>query len=161
MIRVERDPDWWADVASHPAVQGTLFGSADAVGAVALNPAVLPLAADNGGFFFARMDVAGFALELHTLFRPKGWGREVHGAAKEAFEYVFARGCQVVVTYQVEGNERSQPPRSFRFVQAGEYRHAGDAAARFRAWVLTKSAWEDSPAHRRMTACPSYPSSLQ
>ena len=150
MIHIERDPRWWVDVASHPAVAATLFGAnPEVVGQVVVSPTVLPLAAVNGGFFFARLDVMGLVRELHTMFRPEGWGREVHQAAKEAFEYVFGTGCQVIVTYQVEGNERSQPPRSFGFVLAGDYRPI-DTGAVVRSWVLTRQAWEASPAHRRM-----------
>lgn len=148
MIRLERDPAFWFDVASHPAVMGTVFGlDAASVALCATEDAYLPLASDNGGFLFCRLDGVGFVRELHTLFTPEGWGREVHTAAKEAFEWVF-RTAQVVTTFETENNPRSQPPRSFGFVVCGPWQDT--IIGRMRGWALTKTAWQASPARRRM-----------
>ncbi|MGI8839951.1 MAG: hypothetical protein ACR2F8_04070 [Caulobacteraceae bacterium] len=151
MIRLERDPAFWRDIASHPAVAGAVMGlDPDAVAAAAQRPSQLPLASDNGGFLFGQMDALGLVRELHTLYRPAGWGREVAGAAKEAFEWVFS-AAQVVVTHELENNPHSRPPRSFGFTPAGEWQ--ATVIGPLRAWVLTRAAWEASPAHGRMLKC--------
>ncbi|MEO8927303.1 MAG: hypothetical protein ABI306_09080 [Caulobacteraceae bacterium] len=151
MIREERDPAFWVEIASHPAVTGAIMGlRADQIAAFAPNPAIIPLASDNGGFLFCRMDQIGLTLELHTLYRPAGWGREVATAGKEALQWVF-RTYQVITTYEMETNPQSRPPRSFGFVAAGEFQQT--PVGSLRAWVLTRAAWESSPAHRRHITC--------
>lgn len=122
----------------------------DQVAATAVADGVLPLASANGGFLFAKMDAMGMCCELHTLYRPEGWGREVHKAAKEAFAFVF-RFRRVVITYEVAGNARSSPPKSFGFQCAGAWKDT--PIGELRAWTLTQSAWEQSPANRRLK-CP-------
>jgi len=150
-IREERDQAFWFDIASHPAVQGAIMGlDPRQIAEVSQRPTILPLASDNGGFFFGQMDGLGLVRELHTLYRPAGWGREVARAGKEALEWVF-RAVQIVTTYQIEANPLSQPPRSFGFVQAGEWQKTAVGSARM--WVLTRAAWEASPAHKRMLSC--------
>lgn len=147
MIRIERDRQFWLDVASHPAVAGSVMGlDAQAVADHAQDPRILPLASEHGGFLFCQLDGLGFVRELHTLYMPQGWGREVLQAAKEAFTVVFEI-AQIVTTYEMRANHRSQPPRSFGFVAAGDWQTSivGD----LRAWVLTREAWQQSPAHRR------------
>lgn len=147
MIRIERDPAWWSEIAAHPALEGLVMGLTPAeIGRAALRPTLLPLASENGGFFFGRMDGPGLVLELHTLFRPAGWGREAAAAGREALTWVF-REAQVVVTHEVAANPLSRPPRSFGFALAGDWRETNLGA--LRAWVLTKAGWEASPAGRR------------
>ena len=151
MIREERDPAFWREIASHPACAGAMMGlDVGAVAAAAMRPELIPLASDNGGFFFCRMDALGMMVELHTLYRPAGWGREVARAAREACEWIF-RTYQMIVTYEIEANAHSQPPRSFGFVRAGDWQSTPVGA--LRAWVLTRAAWEASPAHRRFVTC--------
>lgn len=150
MISENRDPHFWHRIASHPQVcelLGTF--SLEQVAAVLARPTLLPLASENGGFWFATADSLGRVHELHTLFTPEGWGREVHAAAKEAFHRMFAGSCDLIVTSQMRDNPRSQPPRSFGFRPAGDFAHThlGDA----RTWVLTRDAWIASPARR--TSC--------
>ena len=147
MIRIERDPAFWARIASHPEVAPTLMGlSAEKVGALAGRPDMLPLAGDHGGFLFARLDALGFVCELHTLFTPEGWGRGALTAGVQALGVVWALGYQSILTFEVHANARSRPPRTFGFVQAAEWRATplGD----LRLWTLTPSAWETSSARR-------------
>jgi hypothetical protein len=151
MIREERDPAFWFEIASHPDLAGALMGlSPHQVKEVATRPDILPLASDNGGFFFGRLDGPGMVLELHSLFRPAGWGREVAVTAKEALARVFVT-AQLITTYEVQGNDHSRPPRSYGFVRAGEWQTTG--VGTLRLWVLTRAAWESSPAHRRCAKC--------
>ncbi len=154
MIREERDGAFWRDIASHPAVHGAIMGlSPDAVAEASGREDTIPLASDNGGFLFCRMDRIGMVVELHTLYRPAGWGREVFRAAQEACEWILGApgGHQIIVTYEMETNAHSQPPRSFGFVRAGEWQKT--PVGSLRAWVLTRAAWESSPAHRRFIKC--------
>jgi hypothetical protein len=124
------------------------LGHALDLAAILEDPRVTPLRAAHGGFFFVQLDALGRCLELHTLFKPEGWGRGALLAAKAAFLLMFERGADVIVTHEVAGNPRSQPPLSFRFQPAGAFRPA--LGASLRTWVLTRAAWEASPARRRM-----------
>lgn len=148
MIRVERDPEFWTQIAQHPVVAGLLghFTSAQIADVIAL-PTVLPLAAEHGGFLFSGIDSASRVAELHTLFAPEGWGREVHQAAKEAFDHVFGVGVDMVLTYEMAGNAHSRPPRSFGFRPMSEMKATpyGDG----RLWMLSHEAWLASPGRRR------------
>lgn len=148
MIRIERDADFWVRVMHHPQVF-TAVGRPDAaaIAEIVNRPNVFPLAAEHGGFLFARIDNLGRVLELHTAFTPEGWGREVNAAAKEAFNHVFAEGFQMVATYELADNPRSRPPRSFGFAPAGEF--GPSALGMLRSWVLTVAAWRASPAYLR------------
>jgi hypothetical protein len=147
VIREQRDPAFWREIASHPDLAGALMEiSPEQVQTIAARPDVLPLASDNGGYFFGRLDGLGLVLELHSLFRPAGWGREAAATGKEALMSVF-RTAQVITTYEVHGNPRSRPPRSYGFVRAGDWQTT--RAGTLRLWVLTRAAWESSPVFRR------------
>lgn len=147
MIREERDPWFWNRVANHPEVAPHVF--VRDLDQIVTHESILPLASEHGGFLFCRLDTFGRFWELHTLYTPEGWGKEVLLAAKAAFRRVFEVG-QVVTTYEVEGWWRSRPPRSFGFTQAGEFRAVPDMDIALSTWVLTKAAWEQSPACRRV-----------
>jgi hypothetical protein len=154
VIRVERNPAFWCAVCDHPDVKPhvTLGHDLD-LAEVVMAESVVPLAADHGGFLFIRLDGLGRVYELHTMFTPQGWGREVATAAKAAFERMFGAGADLIVTHEVAGNRRSQPPLSFRFAPVGEFRSEPALNADLRSWVLTRSAWEGSPARQRMPQC--------
>lgn len=148
MIRLERDPAFWVGVASHPAVAQALAGMAPAaVASIVARDDVLPLAAEHGGYLFRRLDPLGHICELHSLFTPDGWGREALTAGLQAINAVWIAGYQLVTTHQVRANPRSQPPRTFAFTPAGDWRPSpiGDV----RLWTLSRLAWESSPAARR------------
>ena len=51
----------------------------------------------DGSFFLVLFSLngLGMVLELHSLFRPAGWGREVAVAGKEALRWVF-RAAQLI-----------------------------------------------------------------
>lgn len=151
MVREQRDPAFWQGVAEHAQVAPHVFlgkGPVD-LAPIVTAPHVLPLASEHGGFLFVQLDQIGRIRELHTLYTPEGWGREVLKASKAAFDLVFQSGCQVVTTYEVEGWWRSRPPKSFGFQRAGDFRAVPSIGAALSTWVLTVAAWEASPAHRR------------
>ena len=150
-LRVERDPAFWAEIASHPMVCEGLRGvPAEAIGRLALDERIIPLAAEHGGFLIQRLDPLGFVAELHTLFTPEGWGREAHDAGGRMAEAVFACGFRVIVTFETE-HPRSRPPRSSGFVPAGDWRES--QVGRLRQWLLTEAAWQASPMFRRRERC--------
>jgi hypothetical protein len=154
MIREDRDEAFWRGVYEHPEVKPHVsFGHELDIGDIIASPAVLPLRAEHGGFLFFRLDGIGRVYELHTLFTPEGWGREVLQALKEAVCEVYARGGQIVTTYDAEGHWRSRPPKTFRFEAAGDFADVTGLPVRLRSWVLTRTAWEGSPAYRSMP-CP-------
>src|SRR5690606_41931560 len=95
---------------------------------------------------FCRLDGLARVWELHTLFTPEGWGREVLSGAREAFSTLFARGAQVVTTFEVAGWWRSRPPLTFRFKPAGGVEPSPLGSVK--TWVLTRDAWEGSPVRR-------------
>lgn len=150
MIAEQRDPAFWRAVIEHPAVKPHVtLGRAFDIGPLVANARVLPLASENGGFLMVQLDGVGRVYELHTMFRPEGWGREVLLALKDACELLMCeRGAQILTTYEVGGNKRSQPPKTFRFQAAGEF-EACDLGS-FKSWVLTKADWLTSPARRSM-----------
>jgi hypothetical protein len=151
MIRVERDPAFWQGVAAHPAVAQALMGcDARRIGEIVGRPNILPLASEHGGFLFESRDGLGFTCELHTLFTPEGWGREVFIAAMEAFNTVFSLGLHSVTTLEVEANPKSRPALTFGFTRCGDWRET--AFGPLRQWILTSEAWRASPAAARRRA---------
>ena len=151
MIREDRDPDFWSAVYEHPAVKPHVgLGQDIDMAAIVKSDQVTPFRAEHGGFLFVRLDGLGRVFELHTMFTPEGWGREALTALKAAVSEIFDRGAQLITTYEVEGNRRSQPPVSFRFQPAGDFAFADELNATIRTWMLTRTAWEGSPARSRM-----------
>lgn len=151
MIREERDPAFWQAVADHPEVAPHInlgLTGCDMTEVVG-HAAVLPLATEHGGFLFLRLDAIGRVYELHTMYTPEGWGREVLLALKQAVAKVFDGGCQVITTYEVGGWWRSRPPKSFGFIRAGDFAAVAGLSALLSTWILTSDAWDKSPARRR------------
>lgn len=153
MIREDRNAAFWTDVYEHPQVKPHVsLGHELDLAAILDNPAITPLRAEHGGFLFFRLDHMGRAFELHTMFTPEGWGREVSLAARAAFAFMFDRGADLIVTQEVAGNPRSQPPRSFGFKPASDFRPSA-LGVELRSWVLTRYAWDASPVRQRMRSC--------
>lgn len=153
MMRIERDPKFWTEVASHPAVAPALYGMApETFGALAGRPDVLPVAGAHGGFLLSRIDALGFVAELHTLFTPEGWGREAHDVGMAMFDLAFGpAGFRMLTTFEVEGRKTSRPPRSAGFVAAGDWR--ASPLGQLRLWILTAEAFGVSPAYQRRAKC--------
>lgn len=144
MIRVERDPQFWAWVL---ADAGDVMGlDASQLAPVLAMETMTPLAAEHGGFLVCQMDGFGAHREFHTAFRTEGRGREAHCAAKEAIRQQFADGVLMLSTFEMFDNRLSRPPLSFGFAKVGELDTPLGRAA---YWTLTREAWEASPAGRR------------
>jgi hypothetical protein len=148
-VHEERDPAFWRAVAAHPAVGPMILQgqSLDVIDAIVAHPDVLPLASNNGGLMFTARDQFGKVKELHTLYRPEGWGREVAVAAKHAFERVFSGGADLVFTQENLASWRTRPPKSFGFKPLGEA--FVSELGTFRTWGLLAADWLASPARVR------------
>ena len=152
MIRIERDPLFWAGVAAHPSVTPMLQGVDPArIGALVARREFLPIAAEHGGFLLHRRDDLGFAWELHTLFTPEGWGREAVVAGIEALSLMFGSNASLISTFEVKANPRSRPWKAFGFAPAGDW--ASTPVGELRLWILTKAAWAESRAATRRATC--------
>jgi hypothetical protein len=138
------DPAFLNEVANTPAVRVHLGGD----GPLDLAPLIedrnnITLVCEHGGFIFRNADGFGFVRELHSMFLPEGWGRSVVEAAREATQYVFDHGCQVMFTHEQASHWRSRPPRSHGWKLASEdYRPT--LVGHCRIWVLTPELWRNS-----------------
>lgn len=150
MIEPNRDVEFWEDVANHPAVSPHVFMGLDPV---SLAPLILmdrcvPLASENGGLIFAPLDPHGMIYELHTLYRPEGWGREVAGFAKHCFDQMFL-AASLIVTHEQEGSKHTRPPLSYGWKSCGEYCYT-ELPKRLRLWSLTREDFYASPVGRKL-----------
>ena len=149
-VHEQRDPAFWRAVAAHPEVgPWALRGhSPSVIDAVIAHPGVLPLASEHGGLIFTSRDAFGKVFELHSLFLPEAWGREVSVTAKVALERVFAAGADLVFTQENLASWRTRPPKSFGFKPMGES-FLSDGGE-FRTWGLLAADWRQSPARIRL-----------
>ena len=135
-------------VANHPDVRPWLGGE----GELDLSPLVsddrnISLINGFGGFVFRNADGFGFVRELHSMFLPDGWGRAVADAAREAVEYVFGSGCQLIFTWEQSGHWRSRPPKTHGWKRASDdFRPSG--MGDLRVWFLTPEMWRNSPINK-------------
>jgi hypothetical protein len=144
-----KDPEFWREIACHPEVAPYLdMGRAD-IGSIALLPGVIPMATEHGGFLVCPLDASKCVWELHALYTPDGWGREVHRAGFEMMLFLFGRGAHVVIVTEIEHNWRSKPPRSFGYTPCGEFVFSPVLGRRVRTWSLSSLDWLSSPAFRR------------
>lgn len=146
MIREDRGADFWTRIAGHPEVERTLFGlPPELVGVNMMRPEVRHFSSLRGGWAFVRLDSIGLVWDTHAMFTPKGWGREAHGVLKHALRAMF-KTAHVLLVSETD-NPRSRPPISFGFRPSGE--PTDTTIGPLKTWVLTRAAWERSPAYRR------------
>lgn len=140
-----RDPSFWRPICEHPEVKPhvSLGSEHDWLTPLLENPRVLPFIGERGGYFLVDM-AHGRIWDLHAAFLPSGWGKDASATLKRLLGAL--RGWDAVTSLEVEGNWRSRPPRSFGFRPAAPMRDG------YRTHVLTRTAWEASPAFRRMNA---------
>lgn len=150
---INRDADFWDSVANHPEVAPFVFMGADKVSLAGLveSDGCLPLASENGGLLFVKMDLVGLVRELHTMYRPEGWGREVAKNAPIFMDEAF-KHCSLITTHEQEGRWRTRPPKSHGWKPAGDYKDCG-LRYKLKLWILTKEAWYASPVGRRFEPC--------
>ena len=149
-MRVERDPRFWDAIAALPEVSPWVFAGTRpaSLAPIVSSDRATPLASENGGVIFWCLDQIGFVLEMHTLYRPDGWGREV-ALNGRAFMAEGFRNASLIITHEQEGNWRSRPPKSHGWTACGDFRDAG-FPHRLRLWSLTRESWQASPVGRRV-----------
>lgn len=146
MIREDRGQAFWTRIASHPEVRKTLFGlPPELVGENMMRPEVRHFSSLRGGWAFVRLDSVGMVWDTHAMFTPSGWGREAHSVLKHALRAMFETAQ--LLTVSETNNPRSRPPLSFGFRPAGGATET--VVGPLKCWVLTRAAWERSPAYRR------------
>lgn len=147
---INRDVAFWDRIAQHPEVAPHIFmGRApETLAPLIENPAARPYASANGGVIFLPVDHFGFVVEMHTLYVPEGWGREVAVNGKAFVQDMF-RTASLILTYEQEGHWRSSPPRSHGWQASGDFKDAA-MLCRLKLWVLTREAWVASPVGRKM-----------
>lgn len=148
---INRDASFWDEIAQHPEVSPHVFmgRKPDTLSPIVEHPGVLPLSSQNGGLLFIGIDPLGMVRELHTMYRPEGWGREVAVNSKAFIAQAFEE-CSLITTNEQEGYWRSQPPKCQGWVSSGDFREVG-LGKRLRLWVLTKEAFFASAVGRKMT----------
>lgn len=147
---INRDVAFWDRIASHPDVAPhiTMGLPLASLEPLITNERVRPYASKHGGLVFVPADSFGLTFEMHTLFTPEGWGREVAIAARTFINDVM-KTASLIITHEQEGHWRSCPPRSHCWASAGDFTDAG-LSARLRLWTLTREAWIASPVGRKM-----------
>lgn len=147
---INRDVDFWDGVAQHPEVAPHIFMGQPIVSLAPLieDKRNLPYASANGGCIFVKMDHLGLLVEMHTLYRPEGWGREVAINGKR-FIHDVMKTAALITTHEQEGNWRSSPPKSHGWKPITGYCSVG-LQNRLRLWMLTREAWLASPVGRKM-----------
>ena len=145
-----RDAEFWDGVANHPEVAPHIFMGMEPTSLAPIldNPDNLPMRSEHGGLIFTAAGSFGMVRELHTLYTPEGWGREVAMNAKHFMREAF-KDCQIIVTQEQEGNWRSVPPKSHGWKSVGEYCYVG-MPVRLKLWMLTKEAFDASPVGRKL-----------
>ena len=157
-MRLERSIDFWWPIFEAPECQAAhcgLTASRDEVEAFLQVEGVKPLVGEHGGYIFVPKDATGLIYELHSLFRKPGWGREAAKVGKSALRHMFGEGMQVLLTQEIQGLQN--PPLSYGWVKAhSDFRELPIGSVRI--WVLTRDAWEQSPAVRfARSPCQSFP----
>lgn len=147
---INRDAAFWNRIATHPQVAPYIFMGAEpeTLAPLVENPKASPYASEHGGVIFLPVDPLGFVVEMHTLYTPEGWGREVALNGKRFVNDVL-QSASLILTHEQEGNWRSRPPRSHGWVQGGDFKDAG-FSHRLRLWALTREAWLASPVGRKL-----------
>lgn len=149
---INRNVKFWDAVAQHESVAPFVFMGTEKQ---SLAPLIeceknIPCASTTGGILFVQMDHLGLIFEMHTMFLPDGWGREVAMFGACALNRVFEK-AQMVVTYEQEDHWRSRPPKSHRWKSAGSFVDHG-LPKRLKMWYLTKEDWLSSPVGKK-TRC--------
>lgn len=140
---INRDPEFWNRISNHPDVAKTKFGEDVSFEAVTFEH-VFPFSSKHGGYILVKIHPICGIWDLHAMFTPEGWGKEAHALGVELLNTLPQ---WQLITAQETQFKNSQPPRSFGFVEAGPFTETpyGD----WRTWILTRKAWEGSPAKLR------------
>ena len=146
---INRSADFWDSVAFDPDVAPFVFMDAprQSLSVLVGDESNEPFASDNGGVLFVKTDHLGSIYEMHTMFRPEGWGREVAITGAKALHHIFSKAL-LVFTYEQEGHWQSRPPKSHRWKSSGEFIDQG-LSKRLKLWYLTRDDFLSSPVGKK------------
>lgn len=147
---INRSPEFWDGVAFHEEVAPFVFMGGEKQSLYSLVDDVrnVPFASENGGVLFVKTDHLGSIYEMHTMFTPAGWGREVAVTGAQALHNIFETAV-MVFTYEQEGHWRSRPPKAHRWKSSGEFVDHG-FSKRLKMWYLTRDDWLSSPVGKKI-----------
>lgn len=147
---INRDVAFWDRIAGHPAVAPHIFMGLkpETLAPLILNPLASPYASEHGGAIFSPVDHLGFVVEMHTLFTPEGWGREVAAFGKRVMPDIF-NTASLILTHEQEGHWQSRPPRSHGWTACGDFKGV-EMPCRLKLWSLSREAWIASPVGRKI-----------
>lgn len=150
---INRDVSFWDSIASHADVAPAVFMNCpiQSLALLISNEKNEPFSSQNGGVLFVKTDHLGAIYEMHTMFRPEGWGREVAVTGAKALHHIFTKAL-LVFTYEQEGHWQSRPPKSHRWKSSGEFIDQG-LSKRLKLWYLTRDDWLSSPVGKKIR-CP-------
>lgn len=147
---IERDYLFWDSVASHEAVSPHIFMGTEpfSLKEIVGRELTMPLRSEHGGVLLLGLDGFGLVREMHTLYTPEGWGREVAMNGKLFMHEAF-KTTQVIFTHEQEENWRSRPPKSHGWQSQGDFCYVG-LTKRLKLWMLTRDAFYASPVGRKL-----------
>lgn len=150
---INRDVQFWDSIASHAEVAPFVFMGApvQSLDILISDEKNEPFASKNGGVLFVKTDHLGSIYEMHTMFRPEGWGREVAVTGAKALHHIFSKAL-LVFTYEQEGHWQSRPPKSHRWKSSGAFVDQG-LSKKLKLWYLTRDDWLSSPVGKKIR-CP-------
>lgn len=145
-----RDVQFWDAVATHESVAPHIFMGMEptTLAPLILKENCLPLRSEHGGVILVALDHFGLVREMHTLYTPEGWGREVATNGKLFMQEAF-KDTEVIFTHEQEGNWRSSPPKSHGWKSTGNFCYVG-MPKRLKLWMLTRDAFYASPVGRKL-----------
>jgi hypothetical protein len=147
MIRIERDPQFWADVAELPAIAPTLFGlTGGDVGAVAAMASTKPIAIEAGALLFCCWCNWSFIWEMNTFVPSADQGARVRHDLAEALNLIFEE-ASVIIEFEIEGNPRTGLLQSAGASLESDWKDC-PGRGRGRLWILTKARWDGSQERR-------------
>lgn len=152
-LQENRDPLFWDDVQSDPAVHFAFSRSGIRIrlAELAASPLYRVFTGANGGFLFCDMEPTRRFYVLHAAFKQKAWGREPWEVGRRAAKTLFDEGAVALTNLQREGEWRQRPPRSFGWVALSDFEPVRDRDYRAKSWILTREMWYHSTAYGRMT----------
>lgn len=151
LITDKRPAKFWNEIESDPGIATATLGNAMSLAELAAHPSVSTFTGPNGGYLAIDLiPPQGRFVEIHSIFRPAGWGREALQIARETCQILFERGVVLITTFQPESEWRSKPPASFGFRPISEFVPIAGFSKNARTFILTKDMWLSSPASKRI-----------
>lgn len=146
---IERDHHFWDKVASHELVGPHIFMGTEpfSLKEIVERDSTLPLRSEHGGVLLVGLDGFGLVREMHTLYTPEGWGREVATNGKLFMVEAF-KSTEVLFTHEQDENWRSRPPKSHGWKAVGDFHYVG-LTKHLKLWMLTREAFYASPVGRK------------